>query len=79
MKNFKLVIKDYYPKDRYIVSVEDDLERVKTCLKSKGVTCWAQGEMKGTGYFKLAQISPSKKGEKVSIIICEMSLIDQLK
>lgn len=49
----KETLEDYFPKDRYKVHIETDMERIKDSLNSKSADSWGQGVIGETGYFKL--------------------------
>ena len=68
-----------YPPTAYNVDEFTDVAEVADLLNSKGVTCWAQGVIAGTDYFKLVHTSPATKGDKPFIGVAKTALVNEAR
>lgn len=61
---------EHFPSNEYNVFVETDQAKIDVLLKSRGSSCWGQGRIGDTGYFKLASPSKRSRDEKRLVIVC---------
>lgn len=70
---------EYYPEARYTIGIEADKARIADYLTCKGSTCWSQGPIGDTGFYKLVHCSPQSKGDKQFILVCRAHLVKGIK
>ena len=70
MTDFKKILGDYYS-ERSSYSIVEDEQEVRKLLESDSATTWGAGPIGDTGWYKLAESSPSKLGQKPTILICK--------
>lgn len=71
-------LEEFYPASDNRVCEETNPAVVRNLLRAKTVTCWGQGPIPQTEWFKLAEVSPSTKGNKRLVIVCRAELAKQL-
>jgi hypothetical protein len=69
-------IQEYFPESVFNVYEEDNQENAKSRLQSKSSSCWGQGKVGDTGYFKLESWSPRSQSDKRNVLVCKCALIE---
>lgn len=53
-----------------------DRDEALRLLNSKASCCWANGEIKDTGWVQLSRPSPARLGEGLVILVCKKGLVE---
>lgn len=75
--NIKELRIEYFPNN--LLAEVFDHEEANNMLNSKASTAWANGPIKGTEWTKLAEASPTQKGDKTLVIVCKTALLTSTK
>lgn len=73
------LLQQYYPDTDYTVCETTGQQEINNYLNSKSVTCWAQGPVGKTGFYKLVHTSPNHVDGKSLIIVCRVNKVRNTK
>jgi hypothetical protein len=72
-------ISDYLSKAHYVIRITNDQAEIAEYLASRAASCWGQGPVGNTGYYKLVHTSPNSVREKPLVILCPISALPEEK